>query len=293
MWTFSKTGAALILAVLVTAPASAGGLCGAPIAHSVEHRYIVRARVRPLLFWTGRREVGGAWFDTRATADNGRRMQLLIGTDPDRAPMKINRWGYVAETICGDAAELLGLMTESSEQTIEQAQASTDTSRASGQVFKAIRGRSRAGTAETEVLSVSPGRPVTYRDLDAVLAQLPAARTPKAAAVPPGTDSGFLVAVTGLIHDSAGLYRTTGQARTGLRRSYVYSGRLYDLTLRASEMRNGALESDFQIRNRATGSTTDFRVAYAATGPDAEVPVRIVYLPRWWLELELQLAPAS
>jgi hypothetical protein len=292
MWTCSRTGAALILALLATAPASAGGLCGAPVAHSVEHRYVVRARVRPLLFWTGRREVGEAWFESRETAESGKRMQLLIGTDPDRTPMKINRWGYVAETVCGDVAELVGLMTESNEQTVEQAQASTGGG-ARSQVFKAIRGRSRGGTAETEVLTVVPGGTVTYRDLDTVLAQIPPAKMPKEAAVPSGTDSGFLVAVTGLIHDSAGIYRTTGQARTGLRRAYLYSGRLYDVTLRSSAMRGGTLESEFQIRNRATGSTTDFRIAYAAAGPDAEVPVRIVYLPRWWLELELQLAPAS
>ena len=297
MWTCSKTAAALIVAVLVTVPASAGsagGLCGAPVAHTSEHRYVVRARVRPLLFWTSRREVGEAWFESREAAESGKRMQLLIGTDPERAPMKINRWGYVAETLCGDVAELVGLMTESNEQTVEQAQASTaGGARATSQVFKAIRGRSQSGTTETEILTVAPKGTVTYRDLESVLAQLPEARMPKESAVPPGTDSGFLVAVTGLIHDSAGSYRTTGQGRGGLRRAYVYAGRLYDLTLRSSTARSGTLESEFQIRNRVTGSTTDFRIAYAASGPDAEVPVRIVYLPRWWLELELQLAPAS
>jgi hypothetical protein len=204
--------------------------------------------------------------------------------------MKINRWGYVAETICGDAAELVGLMTESGEQTIEQAQANTSGAQR-GQVFKATRGRSRAGTAETEILTVSPGQPVTYRDLDAVLAHLPPARMPKEAAVPTGTDSGFLVAVTGLLHNVADGYRATGRLPGRLRRAYVYAGRLYDLTLRSSEMRSGTVESDFEIRNRATGSTTDFRLAYAASGPDAGIPVRIVYLPRWWLELELLLAP--
>lgn len=267
-------------------------ICGSAPSRIAVREYTVRGRVRPLLFWTGQREVGGAWFEVRESADGGRRLELLIGTDPDRAPMRINRWGYIAETVCDDHAVLVGLMTESNEQTIEQAQAATAPVER-GQVFKAIRARATSRAVATEILTVSPPGGVTYRDLDGVLGRLPAPGAVKEIPAPAGTDSGFLVAVTGLIHDSVESHRQGGPVRAGARRAYVYGGRLYDLTLGASRTPDArvpaVIESEFQIRNRATGSTTEFRIAYAVAGADAEVPVRIVYRPRWWLELELQL----
>jgi hypothetical protein len=82
--------------------------------------------------------------------------------------------------------------------------------------------------------------------------------------------------------------------RPGLRRTYVYAGRLYDASLLSatvSDRRGGAIDGEFEVRNRATGSTTAFRIAYGTDGADAEVPVRITYRPRWWLEVDLQLEP--
>ena len=35
--------------------------------------------------------------------------------DPDRAPMHVNRWGYIAETTCGDETALVGVMTDANE----------------------------------------------------------------------------------------------------------------------------------------------------------------------------------
>lgn len=268
----------------------AAAICGAPPARVVEHQYTVRARIRPLLFWTGRRDVGAAWFGSRASSAGGARLELLIGTDPDRAPMRVNRWGYIAETICDDRTELIGLMTESNEQTLEQAQAATKGGQR-GQV-KAIRAHASGRSVATEILALSPPGSVTYRDLDSVLAGLPASGALRETDVPPGTDSGFLVAVTRLIHDSVTSHRESGLAREDLRRTYVYAGRLYDVALMSSavhEIRSSTvLESAFQIRNRATGSTTDFHISYPVAGDNAEVPVRIAYRPRWWLELELQ-----
>jgi hypothetical protein len=43
------------------------------------------------------------------------------------------------------------------------------------------------------------------------------------------------------------------------------------------------------VRNLTAGTTTPFRLIYATDGPLAEVPVRIVYRPRWWFEVELTL----
>ncbi len=50
------------------------------------------------------------------------------------------------------------------------------------------------------------------------------------------------------------------------------------------------LEADFEVRSGLTGSRTRFHLAYPTAGPLAEVPVRVVYRPRWWFEVELTLA---
>ncbi len=50
-----------------------------------------------------------------------------------------------------------------------------------------------------------------------------------------------------------------------------------------------AVESTFEIRNRATGARTAFRLTCGTEGAFAEVPLRIVYRPRWWFEAELTL----
>ncbi len=57
------------------------------------------AAIRPLLFWIGDSDVGGARIVWRKD-DNGRRgYEFLLGSDPTRAPRKINRWGFVREEL--------------------------------------------------------------------------------------------------------------------------------------------------------------------------------------------------
>jgi hypothetical protein len=286
----SAVAVAMTVAALAAAPApDAAHVCGSPSSHVTAHRYVVKARVRPLLFWTGFRDVGAAWFESRESEGGGRKMKLLVGTDPERTPMKINRWGYIAETLCDGRAELVGLMTESNEQSIEEAR--TRTSAPQGQLFKAIRARATGRTVATEVVTIAPGRPVTYRDLEGILAQLPPAGVMRETSLADDVDSGFLAAVTGLIHDSVSGYRMDGRVPSGLRRTYVYAGRLYDASLRSATVSRdrGVIDGEFQVLNRTTGSTTAFRIAYGAEGTDAEVPARITYRPRWWLEVDLQL----
>lgn len=268
-------------------PPEAAWSCRSAPSRTVDRQFTVSARIRPLLFWTPRREVGEARFMSSESAGGGRHLELLIGTDPDRTPRGINRWGYIAETVCGTRAELVGLMTESTEQTVDQAQAALDEAR--GRPLKAIRARQVSGEAATEIVTVRPTADVTYRDLGRVLALLPPHGEASVATVPPGTDSGFLVAVTGLIHESVSAHRESRRARGGLRRAYVYAGRLYDITMRSSTVVDtmSAIESDFEVRNRATGSTSEFRIVYATA--DGE-PIRIVHRPRWWLEVELLAA---
>lgn len=281
---------------LETPTAAATASCGTSIAAPMRWQYVVRGRIRPLFVWTGRHEVGAARFARNEGASGvNRRLEIVIGTDPDRAPMRLNRWGYIAETVCGTRASLLGLMTQSDEENLSDA-VNIDTA-SGGQPFTAIRAAQSDGVVRTELFRLAPPENPTFKQVDAVLARLPAPREGRRTAVPAGVDSGFLVALTGLAHDSVVASARSGAA-AGPPRRYVYDGRLYDLSagvvrladLTVNGRRHAApLEGSFQIRNLTTGSTTAFRMSVGTGATDAEVPLRVVYQPRWWLELELSL----
>lgn len=266
-----------------------------------EYHYTLTARVRPLLvFWITRPNVGMARIVRGRSADGGRSYELLIGSEPDKAPMRFNRWGYVSEYTQGGSSQLLGLMTESNEESVEQAKAALDQKPRGGHAFKAIRASIAGGEASAQVVRVAFTEDFTLRDVETVLKRLPEGGEPTARVqVPTGTSPGFLVALADLIHNSVETVRTSKRPQPGRSQPFVYDRGLYNLTVKSSKLvpqvpvgsntcRN-CVESEFEVRNRATGSTTKFGLIYATDGPLAEVPVRIVYRPRWYFEAELVL----
>jgi hypothetical protein len=272
---------------------------------TVEWQYTMTARVRPLLFWISRSGVGGGRISWVESPDGTRSLELLIGSDPTRTPMKINRWGYVAERVAGSSAELVGVMTESEEQSIEQAAARKSQAKGA-HAFKAIRGRLDQGLAQSTVIRLLLAEDFTYREADSLLRQLPA-RGPsvRQMQVPNGAEPGFLFALMGMMHDSVEKYLKSGTVSSGpqTRRTYVYDASLYEIVAKSSRFLKTALidgleypaviNSQFETRNTRTGIISKFSVAYGTQGPHREIPLAIVYQPRWWLEAELQLDHAA
>src|SRR5437879_4325433 len=108
---------ALVTALPVTPRAEHAPAAPVLSSHAHRHHYTIDARVRPLLFWIGKNDVGDAVVAKTQDAD-GVAYALLIGSDPARAPRRINRWGYISEEIRGGEATLVGLMTESDEESV-------------------------------------------------------------------------------------------------------------------------------------------------------------------------------
>lgn len=303
------TPACVTLAILALAagphatrnPAAGSGACPAVDAFTVtaEHRYRLAVRVRPLLFWIRRDNVGDARLTWSAAPDGAARLELLIGSDPARAPMRVNRWGYIAETACGAATTVVGVMTESDEQSVEDARARVSDG---GHAFRAIRAVITPAESVASVTRLQVAEPFTYRDLDRLLRRLPnQGGVNRRLTLGEDVHQGFLMATAALVHDTAASYRRAGRtgADPAASRAYVHGDRVFDLRVRGSgvvqpERRTVAsaplLETEFEVRHRASGDTSTFRLTYAPGGPLAEVPVRIVYRPRWWFEAELQLA---
>jgi hypothetical protein len=269
-------------------------------AVTTEWHYALTARVRPLLFWISRENVGGARIAWTEGADGSRTAELLIGSDPARAPMRINRWGYIGERVAGPTAEILGVMTTSDEESIGQAKAGLAGQRGA-HAFKAIHGGLKDGVAYSTVMHLLLTDDFTYRDAEELFRQLPqAGGVTRRKDVPAGVEPGFLFAVKGLLHEIVGGYNRSGRVSARrTRRIFVYNSCLYELmqeesrfqpeTLVGGRVYKATIESKFKTRNTATGETSGFVITCGTRAPIEEAPVRIVYRPRWWFETELLL----
>jgi hypothetical protein len=264
-----------------------------------EHRYMVTASVRMLVFWYPRDNVGEATLRWRAGEGGRRGFELLIGSEPKRA-RGVNRWGYIAEELSPGKATLLGVMKESNEETLADAQKREEKGEKQF-VYKAIRtevtGTSgRTGTARI-VLPTDP----TYRDLEAVLVQLPSSPpAPKEYAVVSGAKPGYLPTLQDALDETVAWHGRGQPARespVGRVVRYIYNGTLYELVLRSSKLVplaryrgrtfSDLIDSGFAITNKTTGEVTKFEIQYPRKGALAGVPVHGVFRPRWWFEVQI------
>ena len=259
------------------------------------HHYTIGARVRPLLvFWIARNDVGDA-IVTRRRGPGEAAYSLLIGSDPNRAPLHINRWGYIEEEIRGAEARLLGLMTESEEDSIQQAEANVRNQPSGAHPFKVIRATADADESRARVASINMPQDYTLRQMHVVLdvarraADSGALRTVR---LPPGTRPGFLAAVSDAMR--------LPEARSI---PYVYYGKFYELRRTRSHAVSNVqigrhaygpgVAVDFVITSMRDGEQTKFSMTYGTAGAYAEVPLAAMYQPRWWMQVELTIDDAS
>ncbi len=281
-----------------SAPAAAS-----PSTVAVErHHYSLSARVRPLLvFWIRCSDVGDAVVTKRRGSDQSG-YSLLIGSDPDRAPRRINRWGYIDEEIHGDEAHLIGLMTEADEQSVEEAEAHLRQPSSADRTYQVIQATIQGDHARSVVTPIDVPTAYSYRELRTVL-DLARQESPQAKArevqIPQGTRPGFLYALADLVHQHVQTFHGPGGLRRGSVVTYVYYGRLYQLRATRAEavsrLRVGAttypqvIAADFEIKNTYTGELTPFSMTYGTEGLFAEVPLTASYQPRWWMQVDLAL----
>jgi len=271
----------------------------------VEHKYRMLAKVRPVLFWISKDDVGGARISWRGDETGGYGLDLLIGSDPQRAPRNINKWGYIAEQVQGADARVIGVMKQSNEQSIAEAESQLDAEgRRGGFAYSAILGTASGKQAQAGVTTVRVPRDLTFRDIGTLLEMVNTAKgsaEQRSVALPAGAHPGLLLALQSLVKQSADGYAQAGAGFKPMRTpaTFVYFGTLYDLTMKSSELVKTAtidarkytnvVRSDFEIKNRSTGETTRFQLTYGTTGALAGVPVHAIYQPRWWFEVQLFL----
>ncbi len=269
--------------------------------------YVVNARIRPLLlFWVGRNDIGDASLTWRSGAGDHRALEFLIGSDPARAPRAINRWGFIVEEAGHDGTHVFGVMKESNERTLEDAEAKVGR-KDDVSTFKVAHTSVSGTTAVTAVTTVVATAQLTYRDLDALLTHIPAEPgTHRRVTLPAGTRHGFLVALEGLMRTGLDACTQPRGSNTGTPAppvAYLYNQTIYDLSFTSCtfepQLRTAAghfaalIDGRFELRNRSTNHETRFRVTYGTTGALRGVPVRAVFRPRWWLEIDILLNPST
>ena len=259
------------------------------------YHYSIAARIRPLLvFWLSRSGVGVAVV-TRRRAPGEASYSLLIGSDPDRAPRRINRWGYIEEEIRGAETRLIGLMTESEEDSLDQAERNLRKQAAGNHPFKVIQATINGERAISLVTSIAAPEDYTFRQVRTVLdlaRRESSDGKSRVIRLVPGTRPGFLAALADAIH-----------APTSSPINFVYHSRLYELrqtraqkipNLRIGETSYGrATATDFVIINTQDGEQTRFSMTFGTEGPFVEVPLIVTYQPRWWMQVELTIDDAG
>jgi hypothetical protein len=269
------------------------------------HHYSISARVRPLLvFWISRSGVGDAVM-TKRQGPRETGYSLLIGSDPDRAPRRINRWGYIDEEIRGGSATLVGLMTQSDEDSIKEAEANIDRPVAGERAFKIIRATIDGDRARSIVTSIAAPAEYSFRHVHTVLdlAERKSSDSQEAGArvirLPSGTRPGFLSAIAELMHRHVDEWHASGRVQPGAPINYVYHGRIYELSVTRTQplprvQVGGAayahvIASDFEARSTYDGEVDQFSITYGTDGPLAEIPLTASYRPRWWMQIDLTL----
>jgi hypothetical protein len=264
-----------------------------------EYRYRMSAAIRPLLFWIGDGDVGGARIVWRKGDDGRLGYEFLIGSDPDRAPRKINRWGFVREELRPDGATQIGLMRKTDEESVEEAQENVGYE---GEfILKVIRTEIAGRTARAENTVWLVQDDYTLYDLGEVLRLV--GKTPQTppkvneASMPPGTHPGFLFAVADLV-DRA-VTAANREPRELLEKQttrFNFNAVAYELRLRKSKWEEEKTYGSRQYRNlvrvdlesyNPTLDTTErFTLAVGTEGEWKGVPVYVKYQPKWWFKAE-------
>jgi hypothetical protein len=298
-------------------------------AHMAQYDYIMTARVRLLFFWAGKDDVGGGYI-RRATSTEDSHLefiQVLFGSDPEKAPRAINRWGAgtevswhkdpVSSTHPDDitASAFFGFMKSSRGKSAAEMQSELEREKKQGlHDFTGILSRVDSSRALSLVVPLESDKDYNLHDYDSaeplmlerladstrpVRALQDSSRCPRSAE--------FLATVAELLDDAV-----DGHAAP-LSRCYVYDAqentlivekiapfdtlavRLHgrnDVVLLDTTYKN-LLQVDFISTHKLSGKKVYFTIYAGTQGPLRGIPVQICYQPNWWFQVVLNLRPQN
>jgi hypothetical protein len=276
-------------------------------------------RVRLLFFWAHKDDVGFARIrlGTSPAGPSAQWIDLLAGSDPEKAPRAVNRWGLAAESFVRsggrvEASTFFGFMKVSKGSSTVEMQAELERERESGEyLFSAIIDHGGPGREFVKVLPFTSDDDYTVKDVARVMPSTLdrlAGSDGLVKAVAPGTlracerAAGFLSTVNELI---AGALKNPNQKHS---LCFLYNGELRTLTLRKAtrvpeqtiklslreeeyvRSYRDLLLAEFENKNEDTGKSSRFRLLLGTQGELRGLPVQIQYQPNWWFQVILNLS---
>jgi hypothetical protein len=296
---------------------------------AAQYNYEMTARVRLILFWAGKENVGGGYVRTSLTPEDPsvRQVQVLFGSDPAKAPRAINRWGAGTEVFrlpesaaSHDAgySAFFGFMKASNGKSVSEMQGELSKEKNQGEhAFKAILSRVDSGRALSLVVPMQSnvdynlhqlGEAQTYVFDEFLSSGQPVKKITSSEQCP--RNAGFLGSVAELI-DAALQGR-----KTPLAVCYVYDAQVHVLTLRSTAAVNNLtvrthsslagntatvieqtysnlIEAEFLSENKQSGKQSNFSLVLGTSGKLRGIPVQIRYQPNWWFQVLLNLCPEA
>ena len=278
----------------------------------VQYNYVMTGRVRLVLFWAGADDVGGGYIRrAQSAADPKLRItQVLFGSDPSKAPRKINHWGAATEAKAMGDSIFMGFMTSANTSSAAKAEEDKKTQAERGQYpFQAIMSVLDADRAVSRTIVLSANKNLNIHEYDEatrlVAEHLKAAGPIRELAGTRrkcGESIGFLEATDELIN------RVLSGGKAPQSVCYIHNARNYTLTLEErSNVKSKSIHlrrkdgkeldrnyrdlirASFSTFNHDSGERSTFELLLGNAGELRGVPVQIVHQPNWWFQVELNL----
>ena len=298
-------------------------LMRAPLHVDAQFDYTMTARLRLLLFWVGKDDVGGGYI-RRGTLPRDPAsdvIELLIGSDPAKAPRAINRWGAASEIVHrpsgsshgAESSTFFGFMKVSSGASAAEMEKELAREKKGGSyMFSAIINQGGRNFDFSKVVPFASDTDFTIHQFDQAKSMVfDRLLAPEGHLREIGANQlqacsrleGFLESVAELI--DAAVEKQAPPAPL----CYLYDGEQHQLTLAQvtrvpSETVRLSLRDEpheyvrtyqdlvlarFENFNETTKKRTGFELLLGTTGSLRGVPVQIRYQPNWWFQAVLNL----
>lgn len=288
-----------------------------------EFDYIMTARVRLLLFWVGKDDVGGGYIRLGTSPQDASLevFNLLIGSDPAKAPRAINRWGLAseiahksAESSGGfDSSVFFGFMKVSSGTSVAEMQKELAKEKQSGNfLFSAILNQAGPDENFAKTVPFASDTDFTINDLEraepVVLEHLMSSEGRLR-----GADAGEFQACNrteGFLSSVSELVEAALSGRQApVSNCYLYNGQRFTLKLKQTarvprkdvhitlrdvphdyaRTYHDLLLASFDNFNETTKTGGTFELLLGTSGALRGAPVQITYQPNWWFQVILNL----
>lgn len=289
-----------------------------------QYDYVMAARVRLLLFWVGQEDVGGGYIrqgEVSSGDDPAEFLQVVMGSDPAKTPMAINRWGAAWELLPDPASKdaspqvntFMGFMKVSKGTSVTEMQKElSQEKQGGGFLFSTILNQAGPNANFAKEVPFQSDRDFTIYQLDQAepfvfdrlatsqgkLKSVDAKQVQEC-----GRPEGFLSSVAELVGDALQGQHTPSSL------CYFYNGERYSMTLAKVtpvpqetvhislhqqpqpyvHTYRDLLRMHVDILDETTGERSNFELLVGTNGELRGVPVRISYEPNWWFQVILNL----